>query len=190
MNFQIYWIDCSQCTTLREDYNALERLMKKINPQYELDNGNFNESLLPNKISRLKEELKQLLASKENRNCLLVLANVCNVKCQEAFKHLSCKRLIITRNKKVSDSLSPKLNIHLTLDEGLRLKEFYLLLDKYIPYTDKRKSYNWRIDNSDSANDIFYMSNGDPYMLSTIARNLRERKSNWNEWVKNLNNLQ
>ena len=184
MNFKILWLDCSLCITLREDYNALKKLMIKINPQYpELDDNSINENTLPNMILRLKEHIKIILESKEYRNCLLVLANVHNVKCQEAF-NLGCKRLIITRNKKVSESLSTKLNIHVTLDEGLQLKEFHLLLDKYIT------TYNWRTDNSDLANDIYYMSNGDPYMLSTIARNLIERKSNWHEWLTNLNNFQ
>lgn len=179
MKFQIFWIDCSNCISQQEDYNALKFLMIKLNPQYQFDNGNLSENL-----HRLREHIKLILKSKEYNECLLVLANVPNVKCQEAF-NLGCKRLILTRNKKVSDSLSEKLNKHLTLKEGLTITEFYFLLDKYIG-----KRYNWRMFNMDLANDIYHMSQGDPCMLSIIAKNVGEKKSNWIECLKNINNFQ
>lgn len=179
MKFKIFWIDCSNCNSQQEDYNALKILMIRLNPLHQFEEGNITENVL-----RLKEHIKLQLKSKQFNDCLLVLANVQNVKCQEAF-NLGCKRLIITRNKKVSDSLSPKLNIHLTLDEGLSIKEFHLLLDKYIG-----SRYNWRKDNHDLATDIYHMSHGDPCMLSIIARNIREKKSNWIECMKKINNFQ
>ncbi|XP_065367238.1 uncharacterized protein Dark [Calliphora vicina] len=179
MNFKIYWIDCSNCTSQQEDYRALQILMLKLNPLHKFENGSIGENVL-----RLKEQIKLQMKAKESRNeCLLVLANVQNVKCQEAF-NLDCKRLIITRNKKVSDYLSPKLNIHLTLNVGFSREEFFLLLDKYILH-----KYDWRKDSLDLANDMYHLSHGDPYLLSIIARNIREKKSNWNEWMKNINNF-
>ncbi|KAI8116012.1 Apoptotic protease-activating factor 1 [Lucilia cuprina] len=178
MNFKIYWIDCYNCTSQLEDYKALKVLMIKINPQHQFDDTYSTENFL-----RLKEQIKLQMKTKDGRNdCLLVLANVQNIKCQEAF-NLGCKRLIITRNKKVSDSLPPKLNEHIKLDQGFTLMEFYLLLDKYL-------QYDWRKDSIGMANDIYHLSHGDPYLLSIIARNIGEKKSNWNEWTNNINKLQ
>lgn len=189
MNFQIFWIDCINCLTPLGDYNALKTLMGKLKPLHQFDDNNLSSTMLPYMIIRLKEQIKHQLESKENYNCLLVLANVQNRQCQEIF-NLGCKRLIITRNKKVSESLSRKLNIHLTLDDaGLNKNEFHLLLDKYMP-TIGPNVYNWREECGHEASDIFYMSDGDPYMLSIIAKNLQEKKSNWQEWRKHLNNFQ
>lgn len=180
MNFKIIWIDCSKCTNQLEDYNCLKIIMTHLNPTYQFDTDGYSYA----NFYRLREIIKQELKSKENNKCLLVLANVQNTKCLDAF-NLECKRLIITRNRKVSDSLSQRLNKHLVLNKGLTLKEFYLLLDKY-----KHNNYDWRNDSITLANDIYHMSLGEPCSLNIIAKHISKKKSNWNECMENINNFE
>lgn len=180
MDFKIFWIDCTKCISQDDDYNALQALMIKLNSDYNFDSRITND--FSNQILLLKEQLKRLLETKTNRNCLLVLTNVMNAKVVKAF-NLGCKRLIITRNKKVSESLSPKINICMVLDEGLSLDEFHMLLDKHL-------KYDWRALAKHYPSDIYHLSNGDPYLLSIICKKISKKKSNWNEWKRHLENMQ
>ncbi|KAL9925573.1 death-associated APAF1-related killer [Glossina fuscipes fuscipes] len=181
MNFKIFHIDTKYCDSPDEDLHALNTLMLKLNPNHHFTLE--GPSKISYKILHLQERLRELLKAKQFLNCLLVLTNVQNIKTLEAF-NLGCKRLIITRNKKVSEKLSTKTNKHFNLEEGLSFTEFRLLLDKYI------KKYDWREFATTNETDIYYLSNGDPYLLSIIAKHLREKKSNWFQWKKYLENLQ
>lgn len=180
MNFKIFWIDTIYCNSPEEDLHALNTLMLKLNPDHSY--AKEPTTKISYCILQLQKQLREQLKSKEYQHCLLVLINVQNIKTLAAF-NLGCKRLIITRNKKVSEKLSPKMNRHISLEEGLTVSEFRLLLDKYI------KKYNWQ-EFASNETDIYYLSNGDPYLLSIIAKHLREKKSNWMQWQKHLENLQ
>lgn len=180
MNFKIFWIDTIYCNSPEEDLHALNTLMLKLNPDHSY--AKEATTKISYSILQLQKQLREQLKSKEFQNCLLVLTNVQNIKTLAAF-NLGCKRLIITRNKKVGEKLSPKMNRHICLEEGLTVSEFRLLLDKYI------KKYNWQ-EFANNETDIYYLSNGDPYLLSIIAKHLREKKSNWMQWQKHLENLQ
>uniref|UniRef100_A0A1A9WXI7 NB-ARC domain-containing protein n=1 Tax=Glossina brevipalpis TaxID=37001 RepID=A0A1A9WXI7_9MUSC len=181
MNFKIFHIDTKFCNSPEEDLHALNTLMLKLNPNHHFSVE--GPSKISYKILHLQKQLREFLKAKAFLNCLLVLTNVQNIKTLEAF-NLGCKRLIITRNKKVSEKLSPKMNKHFNLEEGLSFTEFNLLLDKYI------KKYDWREFANTNGTDIYYLSNGDPYVLSIIAKHLREKRSNWFQWQKYLENLQ
>ncbi|KAM7345394.1 death-associated APAF1-related killer isoform 2-T2 [Cochliomyia hominivorax] len=180
MKFKIFWIDCSECISQEKDYEALKNLMYQLKHDHQFYNVNYTKE----NFIRLKEQIKCLFSEKENNECLLVLCNVQNNKCINAF-NLECKRLIITRNRKVSDSMPTSLNKHLELNKGLTLNEFYLLIDKY-----KNANYDWRMDSIPLANDIYHMSLGEPCSLSIIAKHISQKKSNWIECMKNINNFE
>uniref|UniRef100_A0A1I8PIW6 Uncharacterized protein n=1 Tax=Stomoxys calcitrans TaxID=35570 RepID=A0A1I8PIW6_STOCA len=177
MDFKFFWIDCLNCTTAQDYYDALLILRKKLDPQFFYPNS--VETSLNEKIINLKYRIECIPKLK----CLLILHNVQTKEVAEYF-NFGYKRLIITRNKNVYDSLSKKYSYKMSLaDSGLDISEFYLLLDKYI-------KFNWRESQISYVNDIYHSIHGDPYTLNIIAQKiLKEEKSNWGEWKKNLDKL-
>ncbi|XP_017473401.1 PREDICTED: uncharacterized protein LOC108364161 isoform X3 [Rhagoletis zephyria] len=181
MNFQIHWVDMSQCTSSLEDLRML-RYLKLLLTQStrspspasygSLDRVNNNTQVYKNSIAEVCVELKKHL----DKKCLVILVNVQNTHALKAFD-LPCKLLVITRSKKVSDSFAKKRSTTLNVNRGFTREELYLLFEKYLEHQNFKESH---------VDLIYAHSNGHPYLLSLIAQSLRQNLNNWQSWIDKL----
>ncbi|XP_055854112.1 uncharacterized protein LOC129917911 isoform X2 [Episyrphus balteatus] len=184
MGLNIFWLDVRNCNSKEEDFRALQQFRLLIgeddststwHPSSELDG-------VKNKILHLQQYIRDRLQQDKFKDCLLVLSEVQNSKTLKAF-NLGCKTLIITRNRQIASSLSESTTTHVSVDRGLSTSQCYQLFEKVL----QRRRNTFPKD----ASDIFLQSNGQPYLLSIIANNLKvNKKHNWVEWIRNLQNLQ
>ncbi|XP_053966819.1 uncharacterized protein LOC128868581 isoform X1 [Anastrepha ludens] len=180
MNFQIHWVDMSQCTSSLEDLRMLRYLKLLLTESVRspspasygsLDRAE-NTHVYKNSIAEVSVELKKQL----DKKCLVVLVNVQNTHALKAFD-LPCKLLVITRSKKVSDSFARKRSITVRLNSGLTREELYILFEKYLKDHDFKEK---------DVELIFAHSNGHPYLLSLIAQSLSQNVNNWQSWIDKL----
>lgn len=184
MGLNIFWLDVRNCTSREEDFRALQQFRLLIgeddstsvwHPSSELDG-------VKNKVLHLQQYIRDRLQQDKFKDCLLILSEVQNSKTLKAF-NLGCKTLIITRNREIVSSLSESTTTHVSVDRGLNTSQCYQLFEKVL----QRRRNTFPKD----ASDIFLQSNGHPYLLSIIANNLKlNKKHNWIEWIRNLQNLQ
>ncbi|XP_055902492.1 uncharacterized protein LOC129938776 isoform X2 [Eupeodes corollae] len=184
MGLNIFWLDVRNCNSREEDFRSLQQFRLLIgeddstttwHPSNELDG-------VENKILHLQQYIRDRLQHDKFKDSLLILSNVVNSKTLKTF-NLGCKTLIITKNRQITNSLSESTTAHVSVDRGLTTAQCYQLFEKILQR--KRKTF------PKDASDIFLQSNGHPYLLSIIANNLKlDKKRNWVEWIKNLQNLQ
>lgn len=185
MNFQIYWIDMSECTTALEDLRMLRYLKLLLTKSTRapspagygsLERSDQNTNTFKNSIDENKHLVSQELKKNSNKKCLVVLVNVRNTHALEVFD-LPCKLLVLTRSKKVSDSFAKKRSTTLRLTYGLTRAEFYMLFEKYLGHQNLVGKYM----------DLIYVhSNEHPYLLSLIGQSLRQNLANWLDWIDKL----
>ncbi|XP_004536855.1 uncharacterized protein LOC101448318 isoform X3 [Ceratitis capitata] len=185
MNFQIYWIDMSECTSSLEDLRMLRYLKLLLTESLRspspasygsLDRSEPNTHAYRNSIDEIKLSVSKELKKTENKKCLVVLVNVGNTYALKAFD-LPCKLLVITRNKKVSDSFDKKRSTTLRLTSGLTRAEMHMLFEKYLEHRNIEEKY---------VDLIYTHSNGHPYLLSLIGQSLSQNLGNWQGWIEKL----
>ncbi|XP_067627761.1 uncharacterized protein Dark isoform X2 [Eurosta solidaginis] len=185
MNFQIHWIDMSQCISSLEDLRMLRYLKLLLTESTRspspasygsLDRAEQNTHAYRNSIAEVKQAVSVELKKQLNRKCLVVLVNVQNIHALTAFD-LPCKLLVITRSKKVSDSFARSRSTTVRLNRGLTREEVYILFEKYLELQAFREH---------DVDLIFTHSNGHPYLLSLIGQSLRQKSSNWQSWIEKL----
>uniref|UniRef100_A0A0K8W1M1 Apoptotic protease-activating factor 1 n=1 Tax=Bactrocera latifrons TaxID=174628 RepID=A0A0K8W1M1_BACLA len=185
MNFQIYWIDMSECTSALDDLRML-RYLKLLLTQStrspspagygSLERPDQNTKSFKNSIDEYKHLVGQELRKNSHEKCLVVLVNVRNTHALEVFD-LPCKLLVLTRSKKVSDSFAKKRSTTIRLTNGLTRAEFYMLFEKYLGQQNLLEKYM----------DLIYAhSNEHPYLLSLIGQSLRQNLANWQDWIDKL----
>lgn len=146
----------------------LQKLLYQIDPNW--TSRSDHSSNIKLRIHSIQAELRRLLKSKPYENCLLVLLNVQNAKAWNAF-NLSCKILLTTRFKQVTDFLSAATTTHISLDHHsmtLTPDEVKSLLLKYL---DCRPQ--------DLPREVLTTN---PRRLSIIAESIRDGLATWDNW--------
>ncbi|XP_037941540.1 uncharacterized protein LOC119674473 [Teleopsis dalmanni] len=173
MNFKIFRFDVSKCNSPEEDLRVLQEFY------IVLENTNYVKSYdsISNHILDLQQRIRQKLTRNEYKNCLIILENVQNAKSYQAF-NLGCKMLIITRYNAVSDSLSSKMNRIIDMERRLTQNEFFCLFEKYLNRNRREFPSN--------ATDIYEHCKCHPYLLSIVAKNMRQKYFDWAYWIRKL----
>ncbi|XP_068146616.1 apoptotic protease-activating factor 1 isoform X2 [Drosophila tropicalis] len=174
MGFKIIWLNLKRCHTPESDLEMLQSLMHQIDPQWNSQNSQYDNSRsadpsIRQRIESAKTELRHILQSKVYKNCLLVLRNVQNLNTWKAF-NLGCKILITTRNKSISNYLSSATTTHVPLDDSLTASEVESLFLKYLDCPP---------EDLPSARDI---KTTNPRKLSIIAETLHDGLATLDTW--------
>ncbi|XP_017049734.1 uncharacterized protein LOC108093889 [Drosophila ficusphila] len=168
MGFKIFWLNLKNCMSPETVLEMLQKLLHQIDPNWTSRSDQGSNIKL--RIHSIQAELRRLLKSKPYENCLLVLLNVQNPKAWNAF-NLSCKILLTTRFKQVSDYLSPETTTHISLDHHsmtLTSDEVKSLFLKYL-----------HCQPQDLPRQVLTTN---PRRLSIIAESIRDGLATWDNW--------
>ncbi|KAH8401389.1 hypothetical protein KR009_005101 [Drosophila setifemur] len=168
MDFKIFWLDMKNCNSPETVLEMLQTLLHQIDPTWTRcsDPG----SNIKQRILSIQAELRRLLKSKPYENCLLVLRNVQSEKAWSAF-NLSCKILLTTRFKRVTDFLSPATTTHISLDDHSMMftpDEVKALFLKYLLCRPQ-----------DLPREVLTTN---PRKLSIIAESIKDGLATWDNW--------
>ncbi|KAI8039647.1 uncharacterized protein LOC128254462 [Drosophila gunungcola] len=168
MDFKIFWLNLKDCNSQETDLEMLQTLLHQIDPNW--TSRSEQGSNIKHRTQSIQAELRRLLKSKPYENCLLVLLNVQNVKAWKAF-NLSCKILLTTRFKQVSDFFSAATTTHISLDHHsmtLTPDEVKSLFLKYLHCRPQ-----------DLPREVLTTN---PRRLSIIAESIRDNLATWDNW--------
>ncbi|XP_017024531.1 uncharacterized protein Dark [Drosophila kikkawai] len=168
MDFKIFWLDMKNCISPETVLEMLQTLLHQIDPN--CSSRSEHGSNIKLRIHSVQAELRRLLKSKPYENCLLVLRNVQNEKAWSAF-NLSCKILLTTRFKRVSDFLSPATTTHISLDEHSMTPTANEVESLFLKYLQCRPQ--------DLPREVFTTN---PRRLSIIAESIRDGLATWDNW--------
>ncbi|EDW92203.2 uncharacterized protein LOC6531700 [Drosophila yakuba] len=168
MDFKIFWLNLKNCNSPETVLEMLQKLLHQIDPNW--TSRSDHSSNIKLRIHSIQAELRRLLKSKPYENCLLVLLNVQNAKAWNAF-NLSCKILLTTRFKQVTDFLSAATTSHISLDHHsmtLTPDEVKSLFLKYLHCRPQ-----------DLPREVLTTN---PRRLSIIAESIRDGLATWDNW--------
>ncbi|EDV55671.2 uncharacterized protein LOC6548165 [Drosophila erecta] len=168
MDFKIFWLNLKNCNSLETVLEMLQKLLHQMDPNWTTRSDHSSNIKL--RIHSIQAELRRLLKSKPYENCLLVLLNVQNAKAWNAF-NLSCKILLTTRFKQVTDFLSGATTTHISLDHHsmtLTPDEVKSLFLKYLHCRPQ-----------DLPREVLTTN---PRRLSIIAESIRDGLATWDNW--------
>ncbi|XP_075975011.1 death-associated APAF1-related killer isoform X2 [Anticarsia gemmatalis] len=193
-NNVVLWLNFSNCKT-DDDYIAMQsKLLRKASSIY-VQNPFMNNSISMSSIgsngdsqssstcewtlSDLKDRLKSQFAEQPLNECLLVLDEVCDRKCLNAFD-IGCKILVTTRDTEVLANYSPQIiEIQNCFEEKESLQIFASFLDVDVSKLPRQ------------ANKLHEICKGIPFLIRLIGAQLGENKErllddpkHWNYYVK------
>ncbi|XP_016929946.2 uncharacterized protein Dark [Drosophila suzukii] len=168
MDFKIFWLNLKNCNSPETVLEMLQKLLHQIDPNWTSRNDQGSNIKL--RIHSIQAELRRLLKSKPYENCLLVLLNVQNAKAWNAF-NLSCKILLTTRFKQVTDFLSAATTTHISLDDHSMTLTSDEVKSLFLKYLHCRPQ--------DLPREVLTTN---PRRLSIIAESIRDGLATWDNW--------
>jgi len=168
MDFKIFWLNLKNCNSPETVLEMLQKLLYQIDPNW--TSRSDHSSNIKLRIHSIQAELRRLLKSKPYENCLLVLLNVQNAKAWNAF-NLSCKILLTTRFKQVTDFLSAATTTHISLDHHSMTLTPDEVKSLFLKYLDCRPQ--------DLPREVLTTN---PRRLSIIAESIRDGLATWDNW--------
>nr|XP_044249139.1 uncharacterized protein LOC108057150 [Drosophila takahashii] len=168
MDFKIFWLNLKNCNSPETVLEMLQKLLHQIDPNWTSRSDQGSNIKL--RIHSIQAELRRLLKSKPYENCLLVLLNVQNAKAWNAF-NLSCKILLTTRFKQVTDFLSAATTTHISLDHHAMTLTSDEVKSLFLKYLHCRPQ--------DLPREVLTTN---PRRLSIIAESIRDGLATWDNW--------
>ena len=185
MNFKIYWLNVSKCSTqelVLEKMHRLKVLLQAddLDIKYNTYNGNTK-----NEIIHMRNHLRKVLEQAEFRDCLIVLADVKDDNVIKAFD-LNCKILITTRHIEKLEFIPSEVKTKVDIDKGFTEDESMEL------FTFAFKG-NLPHDMKEYVELFHQICNGHPFVMSLIAKQFQQfdetmasRKKRCDNWRKKL----
>lgn len=190
MDFKIYWLNVSKCTTYELILDKLHRLKvllqaDDLDIKYNAYSGNSkNESI------HVKSHLRKVLERPEYKNCLIVLTDVQDDRVVKAFD-LNCKMLLTTCHREQVEKAIPKEKQKLIeINKGLSRCESVELFTKVLRKEEKilelPPTMTIFID------EIHKKCSGHPMTMSFIAKTFQKkedenkRRERCKNWIANL----
>ncbi|CAO1379843.1 unnamed protein product [Diamesa hyperborea] len=187
MNFKIYWLNVSKCTSLEAMLEKMRRLKVLLQAddtdiKYNTYTGNTK-----NEIIHMKNHLRRILETSAYKDCLIVLSDVQNENTIKSL-NLNCKVLITTQNLSILESIPKDSQFTVEINNGLTENETKELFSEVL----NRRSLSKRmLSNVERFHEFSY---GHPFILSLIAKNFMEfanenekrQEERGNNWLKNL----
>lgn len=166
MNFKIYWLNASKCSSFEAVLSKLQRLKVLM----QTDNIDIKYSAqvstsTKNEIINLRNHLRTILEQPEYKDCLIVLTDVQDEKIVNAFD-LNCKILITTRHSEwITNQEKIDIDIGMTIDESTAL--FTKLFGNTLPS-----------DMPQYVKQLHEKCDGHPFILSRIAMTFQNFEEN------------
>ncbi|KAJ8716732.1 hypothetical protein PYW07_003359 [Mythimna separata] len=197
-NGVVFWVNFGNCKTDDDIIFQQSKLLRKASSMY-TQHSYMNSSISMSSIGSngdshsssnyewtmidLKDKLKAQFSEQPLKECLLVLDEVNDKKCLEAFD-IGCKILVTTRDTNVVASYHPQIiKIENSLEEKESLEIFALSLDVLV------SQLPWQ------AKKIHEICKGSPFNIGLIGAQLAENRERlidnprrWNYYVKELKN--
>lgn len=185
MNFKIYWLNVSKCSTQELVLEKLHRLKvllqaDDLDIKYNTYSGNTK-----NEIIHMRNYLRKILEQPEFKECLIVLSDVQDENIIKAFD-LHCKFLITTRHIEKLEYIPIESRTMIDIDKGFTEEESLELFTK---------AFNevLPIDMPDYVAKFHKICSGHPFIISMIAKtfqnfkeNVEGRRTRSENWLKNL----
>lgn len=185
MNFKIYWINVSKCSTQELVLEKLHRLKvllqaDDLDIKYNTYSGNTK-----NEIIHMRNYLRKILEQPEFRECLVVLTDVQDENILKAFD-LNCKIFITTRHIERLEYIPKSSKTTIDIDKGFSIQESTELF---------KRAFNGKLpqDMNEYVEKFHDICNGHPFIMSLVAKtfmNFEEteklRKTRCDKWLSNL----
>ncbi|XP_050563210.1 apoptotic protease-activating factor 1 [Spodoptera frugiperda] len=194
-NGAVFWLSFGNCKTDDDIIFQQSKLLRKTSSMYTQNsymnssvsmssigsNGDSQSSSIDWTMDELRDKLKVQFYEQPLKECLLVLDEVNDKKCLEAFD-IGCKILVTTRDTSVVASYSAQIiKIENSLEERESLEIFALSLE--VPVS----KLPWQ------AKKIHELCKGSPFNIGLIGAQLAENRERllddpkrWNYYVKEL----
>lgn len=168
MNFKVYWLNVSKCTTqelILEKLHRLKVLLEtdNLDIKYNTYNGSTK-----NEIIHMRNYLRKIMEQPDSRECLIVLADVQDEKVVKAFD-LNCKIFITTRHIEKLEFITNDRRTKVDIDKGFSEDESVELFKKSLKgnLSDELKKY---------VESFHKICKGHPFLMTKIARSLLYEK--------------
>lgn len=185
MNFKIYWLNVSRCSSnelILEKMHRLKVLLQAddLDIKYNTYNGNTK-----NEIIHMRNYLRKILDQPEFRDCLIVLVDVKDEHVIRAFE-LNCKIFVTTRHIEKLEFISSDMKTKVDIDRGFTEDESAELF---------RNAFDGNLpDDMKEHVELFHKRcNGHPFLMSGIATQFKNfpespqaRKLRCERWLQNL----
>lgn len=175
MDFKIYWLNVSKCTTYEFILDKLHRLKVLLQAEdydikYNVYSGNSkNESI------HVKTHLRKVLERPEYKNCLIVLTDVQDERVVRSFD-LNCKMLLTTRHmEKLENAITIEKRQIIEINKGLTECESSELFVKAFRKGDNANELPPTM--TSFIENAHKICSGHPFIMSLVAKSFQHKES-------------